>query len=118
VAVEFSASADTLPGGGRVVHVHGQVDLYAAPDLKALLFDAVEEAEGRLVVDLTSSTFLDSSALSALFSAHRRARRRGGRVVLVNTDDRIDQTLEITGLDAMLAVVDSVEEACEVLESS
>jgi len=117
VTAEFSVSAERLATGGLVVHVQGQVDLYAAPDLKARLLDALDRADGRIIVDVTESTFLDTSALSTLFSAHRRARRRGGRVVLVNTSDAIARTLSITGLDAILDVVESVPEARAVLDS-
>jgi anti-sigma B factor antagonist len=117
VTTKFTASADRLPGGGRVVHVRGQVDLYAAPDLKAALLDALERGGGRVVVDLTGSTFLDSSALSALLSAHRRAQRLGGRVVLVNTDRDIARTLGISGLDGLLEVAETVEDARELLDA-
>jgi anti-sigma B factor antagonist len=116
VTAEFSVSAEQLASGGLVVSVQGQVDLYVAPDLKERLLDAIDRADGRVVVDVTGSTFLDSTALSTLFSAHRRARRRGGRVVLVNTSEEIARTLSITGLDAILDVVDSVEEGLALLD--
>jgi anti-sigma B factor antagonist len=117
VTAEFSVSAEELASGGLVVYVQGQVDLYVAPDLKARLLDALDRSDGRIVVDVTESTFLDSTALSTLFSAHRRARRRGGRVVLVNTSDEIARTLSITGLDAILDVVESVPQARALLDS-
>jgi anti-sigma B factor antagonist len=117
VTAEFSVSAERLASGGLVVHVQGQVDLYVAPDLKERLLDALERGDGRIVVDVTESTFLDSTALSTLFSAHRRARRRGGRVVLVNTSSEIARTLSITGLDAILDVVETLAEARVRLDS-
>jgi anti-sigma B factor antagonist len=117
VTAEFSVSAERLASGGLVVHVQGQVDLYVAPDLKQRLLDAIDRADGRVIVDVTASTFLDSTALSTLFSAHRRASRRGGRVVLVNTNEDIARTLSITGLDAILDVVDSEAEARALLDA-
>jgi anti-sigma B factor antagonist len=117
VTAEFSVSAQRLAGGGLVVHVQGQVDLYVASDLKARLLDALDRADGRIVVDVTESTFLDSTALSTVFSAHRRARGRGGRVVLVNTSAEIARTLSITGLDAILDVVESMSQARALLHS-
>jgi anti-sigma B factor antagonist len=116
VTAEFSVSAEDLANGGLVVHVQGQVDLYVAPDLKERLVEAIDRADGRVIVDVTGSTFLDSTAVSTLVSAHRRAARRGGRVVLVNTSDAIARTLSITGLDGMLDVVDSVAEARALLD--
>ena len=117
MTADFSVSAEELASDELVVHVQDQVDLYVAPDLKARLLDALDRAEGRIIVDVTESTFLDSTALSTLFSAHRRARRRGGRVVLVNTSDEIARTLSITGLDAILDVVESVPQARALLDS-
>jgi anti-anti-sigma regulatory factor len=46
VTAEFSVSAEQLATGGLVVHVQGQVDLYAAPDLKARLLDAIAPTVG------------------------------------------------------------------------
>jgi anti-sigma B factor antagonist len=117
VTTEFSVSAEKLASGGLVVSVQGQVDLYAAPDLKARLIDALDRGDGRVVVDVTESTFLDSTAVSTLLSAHRRAQRRGGHVVLVSTSDEIARTLSITGLDGILDVVESIDEARALLDS-
>jgi anti-sigma B factor antagonist len=117
VTADFSVSAEELASGGLVVNVHGQVDLYAAPDLKARLLDALDRADGHIVVDVTESTFLDSTAISTLLSAHRRAARRGGRVVLVNTSHEIARTLSITGLDAILDVVETLDEAQALMDS-
>jgi anti-sigma B factor antagonist len=117
ITAEFTASTDVLPRGGRLVHIHGAVDLYAASDLKGILHEAVEQGAGRLAVDLTDSTLLDSSALSALLSAHRRAELLDGRIVLVNTDPDIAQLLAISGLDGIVGVAASTAEACELLSA-
>ena len=111
-------SAEDLANGGLVVHVQGQVDLYVASDLKERLVEAIDRAEGRVIVDVTGSTFLDSTAVSTLVSAHRRATRRGGRVVLVSTSDEIARTLSITGLDGILDVVGSVAQARTLLDGN
>lgn len=113
----YGARTAELDGGGRVVHVRGEVDLYSAPELKETLVDAARLGAGRLVIDLTEATFMDSSALSALLSARRRAQSLGGRVVLVNTNPAIAQTLATTGLDGILQIAASAAEAYELLAS-
>jgi anti-sigma B factor antagonist len=61
------------------------------------------EHGGRVVLDLTATTFVDSTGLAVLVAAHRRAERLGGRVVVVNVDPEIARLLKITGLDTILA---------------
>jgi anti-sigma B factor antagonist len=111
----YGAHTVQIDGGGCVVHVRGEVDLYAAPELKETLAEAARRGDGRLVVDLTEATFMDSSALSALLSARRRAQALGGRVVLVNTNSAIAQTLATTGLDGILEIAGSPAEAYALL---
>ena len=59
----------------------------------------------RVVVDLTATTFIDSSSLGVLIGAHRRLKRRGGALVVVCDNDAIVKTFRITGLDGVFTLV-------------
>jgi anti-sigma B factor antagonist len=65
----------------------------------------------RVIVDLTETTFIDSSSLGALIAANRRLKSRGGRLVVACATDAIVKTFRITGLDGVFSVVPSVEAA-------
>ena len=52
-----------------VVAVRGEIDLFTAPELKSALSEAIESGHTRIVVDLTDTTFLDSTALGVLIRA-------------------------------------------------
>lgn len=112
---KFGASTETLGTGIHVVAVSGPVDLYGARDLKSRLIAAVEAAQTGVVIDLTETTFIDSSGLATLVAAHRRARLLGCEVVLANTDPGIARTLKITGLDIILPVLGDRDAAIERL---
>jgi anti-sigma B factor antagonist len=107
---QFSASV-VYSGRASVVAVEGPMDLYAAPELKAMLAVQLADHAGRLVLDLTATTFVDSTGLAVLVAAHRRAERLGGRLVVVNVDDEIARLLTITGLDTILATATDREGA-------
>ena len=64
---------------------------------------------GVIVIDLRGLEFMDSSGLRALLAADTRARERGGRVVIVRGDERIQRVLRITRLDERLEIVDDAE---------
>src|SRR6059058_4235756 len=101
---EFSLSQESLDAERHVVAVRGEIDLFTAPDLKSALSEAMESGHDRIVVDLTDTTFLDSTALGVLIGAVKRLRSRDGRLTIVNVDDNIAKTFEITGLDQIFAI--------------
>jgi anti-sigma B factor antagonist len=111
---EFSASVEH-DGTVAFVAVSGPVDLYAAPELKALLAVQLADHRGRLVLDLTATTFVDSTGLAVLVAGHRRAERLGGRLVVVFDDAEIGRLLEITGLDTIIATASDRDSALELL---
>jgi anti-sigma B factor antagonist len=115
---EFALSQEPLPDGGLVISVRGEIDLFTSPELKTALTDAIESEIGRIVVDLTETTFLDSTALGVLIGALKRLRARGGRLSIVNVDASIAKTFEITSLDQILVICATRDEAISALRTA
>ena len=90
---------------------------FTAPELKSALGEALESGHTRIVVDLTSTTFLDSTALGVLIGAVKRLRSRDGVLTIVNTDPNIAKTFEITGLDQIFTIRPTRDEAVEALDA-
>ena len=115
---EFALSEEPLGEARHVVAVRGEIDLFTAPELKKTLQEAIEGGATRLVVDLSETTFLDSTALGVLIGAVKRLRSREGSLVIVNTDTNIAKTFEITGLDQIFTILDSRDAAVEALDAA
>lgn len=115
---EFSLTEEPLDGDRHVVAVRGEIDLFTAPELKQKLTEAIEGGKSRLVVDLSETTFLDSTALGVLIGAVKRLRSREGALVIVNTDQNIAKTFEITGLDQIFTILGTREEAVAALDEA
>jgi len=115
---EFSLTQESIDDERHVVAVAGEIDLFTAPELKQALADAVESGRSRIVVDLTQTTFLDSTALGVLIGAVKRLRSRDGILTIVNTDPNIAKTFEITGLDQIFTIRPTRDEAVEALAAS
>ena len=101
----------------HVIAVAGEIDLFTAPELKSALGAAVEGGRTRIVVDLTETSFLDSTALGVLIGAVKRLRTRDGVLTIVNTDRNIAKTFEITGLDQIFTIRPTRGEAIEALDA-
>src|SRR4051794_12901357 len=112
----FEVTDEALDAERHVVAVSGEVDLYTASDLKAVLAHAVDEGCTSMVIDLTNTNFMDSTGLSTLVSAQKRMRSRGGKLVIVNVDPSLAYTFQITGLDLVFKVVDDRRRAIAELE--
>jgi anti-sigma B factor antagonist len=93
-----------------VVGVSGEVDVYAAPELRERLTELLENGQS-IVVDLTEVGFLDSTGLGALVAARTSAGERGASLPLVCTHQRILKLFTITGLDGVFKIYDTIEAA-------
>ena len=99
--------------GSVVVAVTGEVDLDTAPRLREAVAVALDEVEGgTCVLDLTEVTYLGSAGLTALVDATREAAARSEPLrIVVDANRPVIRPIEITGLDQVLHLYHSVEEA-------
>lgn len=98
--------------GWDVVKVAGEVDLATAPRLREALSGLIGEAGSRVVADLRRVSFIDSSGVETLLEAHKELGRAGGRLAVVCArGGPVAKVLGITGLDKVLSLHGSVEEA-------
>ena len=115
---EFALTQDAVDPSTQVVAVRGEIDLFTAPELKQKLTDAIEGGKSRIVVDLTDTSFLDSTALGVLIGAVKRLRSRDGALVIVNVDQNIAKTFEITGLDQIFTILPTRDDAIAALDDA
>jgi anti-sigma B factor antagonist len=115
---EFALTSAYLGGDAYVVSVSGDLDLATAPQLRDELAHAAAEGGTEIVVDLLRVPFVDSVALGVLVEASKRTKARGGVFRVVCDDRRIARIIEITGLDRVLRLHQTLREALEALEDA
>ena len=92
-----------------VLAVTGELDLASSPSLEGELERVCQSDAGVVIVDLRELEFLDSTGLSVLVKASRRAVEAGRRFALVR-GVQVQRLLELTGVADRLTVVDTPEE--------
>jgi anti-sigma B factor antagonist len=105
---EFEVTVSTEQGV-RVVAVSGELDLDTMVELNEVL--AADNGLATTVVDLRGLTFIDSSGVSGLLAAARRARDAGGRLACMPGPPHIQRVFGLTGVDTVLEWVDGPEGA-------
>jgi anti-anti-sigma factor len=95
-----------------VARLTGEIDLSNAADVGDQLGAAVPNTALGMVIDLTGTSYLDSSGVHLLFDLSERLQRRQQQLrVVVPEGGAIRRVLRIVELDATVPVVATVEAA-------
>ena len=101
-----------------VGRVSGEVDASNADDLGRRLTEAVPNTAMGMVLDLSETSYLDSSGVQLLFELADRLRRRQQRLkVVVPPDSFIADVLAAVNLGGLAEIGATVHEALAALEA-
>lgn len=99
-----------------IVVAEGEIDIFTAARLQEALEKAIDSKTRRLIVDIASVPFIDSSGLSPLIVAFRRLQERGARLDIVGGQPAVMRVLKVTGLTGVFSFYASREEALAATE--
>ena len=91
-------------GTTRVLVLPQDASLEVAEELRVLLREATGDVGGTIVVDLSTTTFVDSRTLGALLESMKRLRPHGGQLHVVVGKREVRRIFEITLLDRAFPV--------------
>ena len=97
----------------KVLSLAGSFNKASATAARQWLEEATLAAPACVVVDLAGVRFLDSTALSTLVHAMKRARALGGDVRLTGLQQPVRMIFEMTRLDRIFEIDDQVDEAVQ-----
>jgi anti-sigma B factor antagonist len=110
--VDGATLASTQHGHHVIVSVCGEIDVFNAARLMALVEEAVPTEAHGAVLDLTGVGFLDSTAIRKLFALTSRLNERRQRVHVVTPGgSTVLRTLELVEFARAAPMHDSLEEA-------
>ena len=98
-------------GGAIVLSAEGEVTVFSSPALREVLRRAADEKPGRLVLDLSQTSYIDSSGVATLVEALQSVNRHKGQLVLAGMNDRVRGVFEIARLDTVFRIASDVQEA-------
>lgn len=109
LSTAFAITCQELEQSTNLVSVEGELDLTTAPRLKWMLLDSLQEGRNRLVLDLSLTTFMDSTALGVLVVVNRRL-DPGARMAIVCARQVVLKIFELSGMDGAFAIFPTFEE--------
>lgn len=98
--------------GGSVIHLSGQfIGGKETDELRDKLKEISEKKENKLVVNLEKVTYLNSTALGTLISAHTSFVKKEGKIILCNLSKSIENIFVITKLTLVFDITETLDEA-------
>lgn len=103
IPVSGTFTALSVSVHGNDVVVVGEIDAHTRAELDHAL---ARITVGDLDVDMTDVTFIDSSGLRSLISAHLEAEALGHRFRLIGPRPSVVRMFEVSGIGSLFTIVD------------
>lgn len=95
----------------QLFEVIGRVDSSNADELGSTLDRAVDEGRNNMVLDLGGVEYMSSAGLREMVRILKRVKRGGGDLRIANPSDRVQEVLELAGLDSIFEIYPTQVEA-------
>ena len=95
----------------KLIKLEGEIDLHRSPDVRRELNEAVGEKPAKLLVDLSSVSYIDSSGLAVLLDGMQGVEAYGGKMYLVAPHKDLSVIFETSKLDEVFRIVESIDAA-------
>lgn len=94
-----------------VASVSGLLDTYNSPHFTRKCNFLIDSGVSKLVLDLSSTTYVSSTGIGAFVDLLKRVKPRGGNVVLVNVQPKVHEVFQLLGFTSFFSFEDSVKKA-------
>lgn len=98
--------------GGKIVHLRGKfTGGEETSELSSILKELSKVENSKVIINMEKVSYLNSTALGVLISAHASFSRNGGKVVLAALGDSIQNLFMITKLVLVFPIYENLYEA-------
>lgn len=98
-------------GMQTVVSIAGDIDAYHSPRLKEELEKYIKGDTAEIILDISEVPYIDSAGLGTLVSILRETRTHKKNLKLVGLRQNIKRIFEMTRLDKIFEIFDTVDES-------
>ncbi len=101
-----------------VVHLHGEIDQYAAAELKEIIDIEIENSSKKnLIFDLSGVSLMDSSGIGLIVGRFKLLASLGGKVLICNASENILKIVTLSGIQKVIEIFKTLHEAEKSLSS-
>jgi anti-sigma B factor antagonist len=98
------------------IGINGDLDASSSIDLDNCIADALKMGETKLMVDCEQLHYISSAGLGVFMSYIQDFNNNNIQLVLFNMSEKVKSVFNILGLDALLTIVNSKEDALSIIK--
>ena len=95
-----------LEGDTLAVSIKGEIDHHSAPSIReAIDRDVFFYRTPKVVLDLSSIDFMDSSGLGLILGRYRKIKDMGSELILKDPTEEIMKIIKLSGVDKFIKII-------------
>jgi anti-sigma B factor antagonist len=87
-----------------VLSISGEIDMHQSPQLKQAFDPLIAKKTGRVLVDFSGVSYIDSSGLAVFIEAMQRIQAYGGKFAFYGLRDNVKSIFELARLDQIFRI--------------
>jgi len=95
----------------NIYTVDGDIDINSSPQIRQAFDKPIAAKVMKVLINLSSVSYIDSSGLATLVELLKKTRNYGGKLRLANLAPKVKSLFEITKLEKLFEIHDTEEEA-------
>ncbi len=105
--IELLSISSDITGEVATLTISGEIDIFTAAQIKHAIDDSYTRGVRRIILDLSSVTFIDARGIDTLVQASLEARKLGGELVIRHPSASVLRMEKLINLDERLLPLDS-----------
>ncbi len=101
----------------QILFVNGEIDASSSIHLDSAMRESIDKNKN-IITDLTGLIYISSAGLGVFMSYLQELEANNLKLVLFGMNEKVYETFEILGLDQLLIIKKTIEEAREELNAS
>jgi anti-sigma B factor antagonist len=97
--------------GVKICKAQGEIDINTAPQFKKQFDGIIKIKEAKVIINMESVDYIDSSGLATLVELLKNFRKSGAKLKLVSLTPKVKSLFEITKLEKLFDIAEQEEEA-------
>lgn len=90
--------------GATIIRLHGNVSFKTGLDLKNTITELANRGNAKITLDLSESTFLDSSGIGLLLNSQKYVEDKQGIMTIKNLSEKLFSLIKMANLDKKLNI--------------
>lgn len=112
---DFSVDVEHVGDDIATVSIKGLLDANTFEDFDESLNDLFNNSTYKVAVDCSSLDYISSAGAGVLIGAMSVAREHGGKIVLVNPKEDVQEVFDLLGISQLFQIARDTDEAIKLL---